>query len=414
MLPRVPEPGAQLRSARAALAKVREREPALDVLLQLIGRDGQPAASASDGLAQGPALDEARFIALVRAHTLAPFVARALQREPVPRISGAARAEVVALFRESAAESLGMAPQLVRVLEILRRAGVDALAFKGPVLALQAYGELAARTFLDLDLLVRPEHGDKACAALRAAGFVPDGRVPEWAEAELLRTRGERTLWHEPWDLTVDLHTALVEAGYSFAPPPELAFAAPTSVQLGGHTIATLEPELLWVWQCLHGAKHNFAQLSHVIDLARLLVHARLDPDRILDLSRKVGSRRMLALGLALVALVGRVTLPPQLARELDEAGGVVDFALTRAIERWSDPLSGQSTRRPIDDVWLATFERPADVARYVTRLVARPTAHEYALLPLPRAARGLYLPLRLGRLSIRALARLARYPPPS
>ena len=75
-----------------------------------------------------------------------------------------------------------------------------------------------------------------------------------WDDGGVIGARGERTLWHEPWALAVDLHTALVEPGYSFAPPPQLAFAAPSRVPLAGRAIPTLEPELLWVWQCLHGA----------------------------------------------------------------------------------------------------------------------------------------------------------------
>ena len=44
---------------------------------------------------------------------------------------------------------------LAEIMETLRKSGVEAIPFKGPVLALQAYGDLGFRVFQDLDFLVR-------------------------------------------------------------------------------------------------------------------------------------------------------------------------------------------------------------------------------------------------------------------
>jgi hypothetical protein len=50
-----------------------------------------------------------------------------------------------------------MAAELSRILRTLEAGGVTALAFKGPTLALLAYGNLALRDSADLDFLV-PHH----------------------------------------------------------------------------------------------------------------------------------------------------------------------------------------------------------------------------------------------------------------
>ncbi|MEK7856765.1 MAG: nucleotidyltransferase family protein, partial [Acidobacteriota bacterium] len=51
------------------------------------------------------------------------------------------------------------------------------LPFKGPLLALQAYGDISMRRFGDLDVLVKPKHFKAAVDLLSANGFVPLNEV---------------------------------------------------------------------------------------------------------------------------------------------------------------------------------------------------------------------------------------------
>jgi hypothetical protein len=57
--------------------------------------------------------------------------------------------------------------------EALSRAGVEYLVIKGPALAEPLHGSPALRSYVDLDLLVRPSSLSEAWAALLRAGFVP-------------------------------------------------------------------------------------------------------------------------------------------------------------------------------------------------------------------------------------------------
>jgi len=70
-----------------------------------------------------------------------------------PETLAALRAEA----QESAIAGLARARELVALIAGLGEAGVAALAIKGPVSALLAYGDLGLRRFSDLDLLVAPE-----------------------------------------------------------------------------------------------------------------------------------------------------------------------------------------------------------------------------------------------------------------
>ncbi len=47
--------------------------------------------------------------------------------------------------------------ELQRILDIFKSHGITAIPYKGPVLAIQAYGNLAFREFGDLDIFIQKQ-----------------------------------------------------------------------------------------------------------------------------------------------------------------------------------------------------------------------------------------------------------------
>ena len=80
-------------------------------------------------------------------------------------------ARIRELQRASAARNLAQAGQLLRLLELLRQAGVEAIPYKGPALAERLYGDVTMRWSADLDLIVRHEQALLARQVLLASGL---------------------------------------------------------------------------------------------------------------------------------------------------------------------------------------------------------------------------------------------------
>ena len=64
--------------------------------------------------------------------------------------------ELGRLFLLNVGSSFGLAKKLLEILALLDREGVRAIPFKGPTLAVKAYGDLTLRPFSDLDIFVPP------------------------------------------------------------------------------------------------------------------------------------------------------------------------------------------------------------------------------------------------------------------
>ncbi len=67
--------------------------------------------------------------------------------------------------------TLRLTAELFRLLELFAAKGIGALVVKGPVLAMQAYGDPAMRSYGDLDLLVRQRDIRCATESMIASGY---------------------------------------------------------------------------------------------------------------------------------------------------------------------------------------------------------------------------------------------------
>src|SRR5258708_18459464 len=69
--------------------------------------------------------------------------------------------------------SLRLTAELFGLLELFSSQGIEALVVKGPVLAVQAYGDPAMRSYGDLDRLVRQRNIRRATELLSSPGSPP-------------------------------------------------------------------------------------------------------------------------------------------------------------------------------------------------------------------------------------------------
>ena len=63
--------------------------------------------------------------------------------------------------------------ELIKIMDLYRSQGIQAMPYKGPVLAVQAYGDVTLREFDDLDIVLRQRDMAKANDAIQGAGYRP-------------------------------------------------------------------------------------------------------------------------------------------------------------------------------------------------------------------------------------------------
>jgi hypothetical protein len=250
---------------------------------------------------------------LARTNGVLPLVYKSLYSTADPALlSGEARAALRAAFEANTQRNLFLAGTLLKILNMLNQHGIEVLPYKGPVLAMQAYGNLALRQFGDLDLLIHSDDVDLARNLLFAQGYRwpddrPPGRFPRLLKVYELTSPDRRVL--------VELHWAITSASFPFPLDPAPLWTRAETICLLGKSVRSLAPEDLLLILCVHGSKHHWSRLAWICDVAAVLDTSSIDWDCLIQQAHQLGAMRMLALGLRLAHDLLGVNVPPEVRR---------------------------------------------------------------------------------------------------
>jgi hypothetical protein len=203
---------------------------------------------------------------------------------------------------------LRLTAELFRVLECFSSEGMGALVVKGPVLAMQAYGDPAMRAYGDLDLLVRQKDIRRATELMIAAGFAP--AVPLSA-IDAGKIPGQYLFSMPDSHLIVELHNDRTLRYFPRRLPLEDFFARQIRVCLDFHEAPALSVEDELVFICVHGAKHFWERLMWIADVAALVSRQTgINWESAAASAKAAGAERMLHTGLRLATDLLKAWLP--------------------------------------------------------------------------------------------------------
>lgn len=410
-------------------------------------------------------LDWQRVLRLVDHHRIIPQVYGELaafsSRVPVQQL-GALRSR----YRENACKALWFTAELVRILSHLESVGIQALPYKGPVLAKTLYGEVTQRQFGDLDVLIHPADAQKAKTALLDLGYKPSIELPRHIESTYLKTAYEYSfstahssnLLELQWRITPSFYSIDLDVANFFnraeeislgvgetedeGPRPSLCvttaarefapgFRTKLPLKKGNEAswerresaseysprhkswtesglfcpARTLCGEDLLLVLCVHAAKHVWVQLSWLCDIAQLAKSEHLDWKAIQGEARRLGVERIVSLNLLLTHRLLGSALPPTIQKCLQDDPSTTALAdeILSIIER--------STHYNTESIsyfrlMLRLRERWQDRARFLWRLVLTPSVSEWSTVRLPKLLHPLYRVVRLSRLANRLRVR--------
>ncbi len=344
-------------------------------------------------------------------HAVTPMVYLRLRafEEAIP---AGAYAELAGSYRANSVRNVFLAAELSRILVGLAAAQVEAIPYKGPALAAQAYSDLTLRAFEDLDIVIPQGRLPAAHAAMRELGFTP--RYPWLHETAASRSfmPGEYAYQDAAGRVFVEIHTERTLR--HFPQPPDLDgfFSRSVAVNVGGRELRTFAPEDQLIFLAMHGAKDFWERLVWIADIAALLRAApNLDWHTATYRAESTGVGRMLYVGLGLAASLLHAPLPPVVLQSIRADYRARDIAaqLERRILAAALPPLGAAERIRLR---YRIVSGPASGTRYALRLAFVPSEVDYPAAKLPRvlrAFRGVLRPFRV----VRKYSAPSEIPPP-
>ena len=106
-------------------------------------------------------------------NSVTPLLGRQLQALPTGGVPAPVLDRLKEVCRANTIRCLFLTAELIRIFDLFHSRGIQAIAYKGPALAMQAYGDMTLRQFEDIDIIVRQSDLPKANEVMLGLGYRP-------------------------------------------------------------------------------------------------------------------------------------------------------------------------------------------------------------------------------------------------
>jgi hypothetical protein len=344
-------------------------------------------------------VDWPRLLGIAVHHGVMPLVCHHLSGSFVDAVPQIVLRQLQERFRANSVRNLILTREMTRIVNLLEGRGIAAIAYKGPLLAMAAYGSLGLRSFSDLDILVDKRHVAEAARLLHEQGYRPSYALTEAQAAAYLDAESAYNFMREGQNHWVELHWAITPHYFSFRLDPAELTARSRWVVAAGARCRTLSLEDLLLVLCVHGTKHCWDRIEWVSSLAELVRrHEALDWDQVVRRAADRGGSRMLGMSLALANGLLGVPLPDAVRASV-EADPAATLLARQASARLRTGADGIQDRSEQFRFHLLARERLRDRTRYMLRLATTQTLGDWSFLRLPSGLGWAYRVIRPLRL---------------
>ena len=329
------------------------------------------------------------------AHGLAGLAGHTLDRvvpELVPN-------DILSAFRtlidQTRSNNIVLLEELASLTKKLQESGVKTIAFKGPVLAKQAFGDLGLREFRDLDILICGNELTRTVEVLRASGYPRRGDLTRSQFDMIHRLQGQEILFKN--DIALEPHTRLTSMKMAIDIDYDGLFDRARSESIFGHSMLTFAPEDTLLVLAIHGGKELWWDIKWASDIADFIAsNPQIDWTLVVSRARRQGCYKMLLVACALAHCYLGTEIPEFIARKIQDDSGV-EQVIDRIVARWelADP-GGPPSNKTVSRDRMNLHDGFVRKVGYIVRTLLLPGPQHVPLVGLPSLLIWAYIPIGL------------------
>lgn len=311
------------------------------------------------------------------------------------------------IYRSICQKNMLMSAELIHIVNIFEKNGIEAFSFKGPVLASIAYGDITLRQFSDLDILVEEKELFKVGILLSENNYTPIFPI------KILKNRTCRIVTNDLGftnrnnGILLELHWKLFREKIG----KHLSFSTISEnkqyVQINSRSIPTFSMEMLLVYLCLHGSKHAWERWEWICDIDRLIRHyGALDWNKVDQIAMEMQTIIPFYLGISLANRLLDTPLPETMSSEVERKK--IDLLIDKTLILLGGGLPKQRSYKRyaiIHRYQMGLIETKRQKIRHIFSTYFGISQNDCLEFPLPNLLKFLYLfikPVRVVRKYIR------------
>jgi hypothetical protein len=301
-------------------------------------------------------------------------------------------------YLENSARNTVLTAELCRLINLFADAGIETIPYKGPVLGIFAYGNLALRRFVDLDVIVKKTDVWKAREILLAEGYTAAKSLSPSQQELLLRTQHNLQFSRDNHRLIVELHWEVAPHLFASSVDADKLWQDLITIDVHGVSVKTFSAEDLLFSLCVHGSRHLWERLSWICDIAELIARHRLNWTSLLERAATADNERMFLLGLHLADKLLGAPLPDEVKQRCESDERLKSLAQNVVEHLFNGTTHVPATSREIFKYNIGVRKTLGARVRYLAYMF-QPTDSDLSVRSLPASLSfGYYLmrPFRL------------------
>jgi hypothetical protein len=323
------------------------------------------------------------LLLLARRHAIIPLLYRHLERQASELVPSPVLAQLKLQHQQNSARNTILAAELCRIIDLFNEHDIETIPYKGPALALFAYGDLALRRFVDLDVIIKKQNVAVARDLLLGEGYTLAKPLTPAQQELLLRTQHNLQFARDNRHLLLELHWEVAPHLFAVSVQENELWQNLTTMNLNGHEVKTLRAEDLLFSLCVHGSRHLWERLGWICDIAELIARHELDWNSLQQRATAADSERMFLFGLYLAHKLLQAKLPEEIQARCTTDARLESLAAKVIANLFNGPTHVPATSREIFEYNLGVRTSVSARARYLVHML-RPTDSDLSAHSLP------------------------------
>jgi protein O-GlcNAc transferase len=236
------------------------------------------------------------------------------------------------------------------MVDALAKAGMEAIPFNGPVLAIEAYGDLGLRRLSGhLDLFIRPTDLAPSISCIRSLGYERERPSTVAQSAPMDGLECQKTIFRDADGSAVTLYTRLTPIITALDLDDGGLWRRAQPKILNGRTVLTLAPEDALLLLTVRGGKETWQNIRRACDIVAFIgSHPGLEWSVALERARAQCCRRMFLLASSLARTVFGSAVPASIAAA-ERADPAIEPTIGRIVASWQTgkPIERRGDRTP-------------------------------------------------------------------
>ena len=339
-------------------------------------------------------IDWTGFVRKSVGHGLAGLAGHTLIRLVPDAVPGDIQAAFQAFIEQTRNSNRVLLEELAQLVGSLADRGVETIPFKGPVLAMQAFGDLGLRGFRDLDLLIQDRDKDETVRTLCDKGYERRGKLTEAQFRLIHRLQGQEIMF-KPGVTAVEPHTRLTSLKMALDIDYDGLWRRARRENIFGHQMLSFAPEDTLLVLAIHGGKELWWDIKWACDIADFIAaHPGLDWNAVATRARRQGCYRMLLVATSLAQIYLGAQVPDFIAAAQTN-DLAVEKIISRILTRWeADDPGGPPSNKTLSMDRLRLHDGFLRRAGYVVRTLVLPGPQHVPLVALPESLNLAYIPI--------------------